>query len=291
MLFVVYLAAHLQFKRDPCVPWVPPVSQTPRWGCPTLLCPAVVEDCSRGTKQSLFWKAWTSEGRFPASSEMQHLRGLCVWFDQEIFFMSAPGGFWAALFGLCIQDFQFGHVFFSPSGKEPKQRSLGFCKRVMPRLTRNFKCVCLALQIDHVLTGFNGFNPPNLAEIKTEITCDQTQFFPERRKSQEMRCCLISKQISIFYWLPDLFPFSDFFVCVSAATLKAKTTNSSVLIWTGQILMQFPTPLNKTLQDCVGAWFPLSLWHLKSTWSPPRKFLPCHLKSFRGASWERVGCK
>lgn len=69
----------------------------------------------------------------------------------------------------------------------------------MPRLTRNFKCVCLALQIDRVLTGFNGFNPPNLAEIKTEITCDQTQFFPETRKSQEMRCCLISKQISIFY--------------------------------------------------------------------------------------------
>lgn len=66
---------------------------------------------------------------------------------------------------------------------------------------------------------------------------------------------LFNKQTNQHFLLIARFiSFLRFFgVCVSAATLKAKTTNSSVLIWTGQILMQFPTPLNKTLQDCVGA--------------------------------------
>lgn len=62
-------------------------------------------------------------------SEMQHLRGLCVSFDQEIFFRSAPGGFEAALFGVCIQDFQSGHIFFCLSGRETQTEEFGFLQQ------------------------------------------------------------------------------------------------------------------------------------------------------------------
>lgn len=49
----------------------------------------------------------------------------------------------------------------------------------------NFQCVCLALHIDPALTDFNGFDAPNLAGIKPELTCDHTQLFLRGEKDRK----------------------------------------------------------------------------------------------------------
>lgn len=160
---------------------------------------------------------------------------------------------------------------------------------LMPVLTWNLKCVCLVLQgidlsparsIASVLTApapyFNGFNPPNLAK-NTDRSClrsDSVSFLSGEEVRKLVRCFLIGRQISISYWLPDLFLFSDIFFFCLHQPRKPKPQNALFLSGIDKAWCNFPTPLNKALQYCVcawlawDAWFPLCLWHLKLIWGP-----------------------
>lgn len=95
---MLHLAAHLQFKQDPRVPWVPPVpheSQTPRGAAPLCCALLGLKISPEVQRNPCFGKPGPPrrDALQGPCSEMQHLRGLCAEFDQEIFFMDAPGGF------------------------------------------------------------------------------------------------------------------------------------------------------------------------------------------------------